>query len=96
MAASGSVAGEGAPAFAVPVVIWNYNPLKGNFKTGAVVGQKIFLDKKKDLATADQLPLSNVSAPKIMEFLQMKEQLMGTVVTGVPTVYTVGAGISTM
>ena len=29
-----------------------------------------------------------------MEFLKMKEQLMGTVVTGVPTVYTVGAGSS--
>ena len=31
-----------------------------------------------------------------MEFLKIKEQLMGTVLTGVPNVYTVGAGISPM
>ena len=31
-----------------------------------------------------------------MEFLKMKEHIMGTVVTGVPTVYTVGAGSSPM
>ena len=96
MAAAGSGAGAGAPAVAVPLVIWNENPLKVNFKPGAVAGQKIFLEKTKDLATAEYLPLSNASAPKIMGFLKMKEQLMGTVITGVPTVYTVGAGISPM
>ena len=68
----------------------------GNFSPGEEAGQKIFLQKTKDLATAEQLPLSNVSAPKIMAFLRMKEQLMVTVVTGVSTVYTVGAGISPM
>ena len=83
-------AGAGAPAVATPVVIWNENPLTGNFNPGTVAGQKIFLEKTKGLATAEQLPLSNASAPKIMEFLKMKEQLMGTVVTGVPTVYTLG------
>ena len=68
--------------------------MTGNFNLGTVAGQKIFLEKKKRLVTAWQLPLSNASATKIMEFLNMKEQLMGTVVTGVPTVYTAGFGSS--
>ena len=70
--------------------------MTGNFNPGTVAGKKIFLAKTKGLATAGQLPLSNVSATKIMEFFKMKEQLMGTVVTGVPTVYTGGVGSSTM
>ena len=85
-----AAAGVGAPAFAAPVVIWNENTLTGNFKPGTVAGQKIFLEKTNGLATAGQLPLSNASATNIMEFLKMKEQLMETVVTGVPTVYTAG------
>ena len=91
-----AAAGSGAPAVAAPVVIWNENPLTGNFNPGTVAGQKIFLEKTKGLATAGQLPLSNASATNIMEFLNMKEQLMGTVVTGVPTVYTAGVGSSPM
>ena len=66
-------AGAGAPAVAAPVVIWNENPLTFNFNPGTVVGQKIFLEKTKGLATAGQLPLSNVSATNFMEFLKMKE-----------------------
>ena len=67
-----AAAGAGAPAVAVPVVIWNENPLTGNFNPGTVAGQKIFLEKTKGLATAGQLPLTNVSATSIMEFLNMK------------------------
>ena len=48
------------------------------------------------MATAEQLPLSNASAPNIMEILKMKEHLMRTVTPGVPTVYTAGVGISPM
>ena len=62
-----AAAGAGAP-----VVIWNENPFTGKFNPGTVAGQKIFLEKTKGLATAGQLPLSNVSATKIMEFLKMK------------------------
>ena len=83
-------AGAGAPAVAAPVVIWNENPLTSNFNPGTVAGQKIFFENTKGLATAENLPLSNASATNIMEFLKMKEQLMGTVVTGVPTLYTDG------
>ena len=86
-----AAAGAGAP-----VVIWNENPLTGNFNPGTVAGHKIFLEKTKGLATAGQLPLKNASATKIMEFMKMKEQLMGTVVTGVPTVYTAGVVSSPM
>ena len=68
----------------------------GNFNPGTVAGQKIFLEKTKCMATAGKLPLSNASAKNIMEFLNMKEQLMGTVVTRVPTVYTAGIGSSPM
>ena len=64
--------GAGAPAVAAPVVIWNENPLTGNFNPGMVAGQKIFLVNTKILATAGQLPLSNASATNIMEFLKMK------------------------
>ena len=91
-----AAAGAGSPAVAAPVVIWNENPLTGNFNPGTVAGQKIFIVKTKGLATSGQLPLSNVSATKIMECLKMKEQLMGIVVTGVPTVYTAGVGSSPM
>ena len=91
-----AAAGAGAPAFVAPVVIWNKNPLTGNFNPGTVAGQKISLEKTKGLATAGKLPLSNASAAKIMEFLKMKEHIMGTVVTGVPTVYTAGIGSSPM
>ena len=65
-----TAAGAGAPAVAAPVVIWNENPLTGNFNPGTVAGQKIFLEKTKGLATAGQLPLSNTSATKIMFFFQ--------------------------
>ena len=51
-----AAAGAGAPAFAAPVVIWNENPLTGNFNPGTVAGQKIFLEKTKGMATAGQLP----------------------------------------
>ena len=96
MAAAGAGAGAGAPSVTAPLVIWNENPLTGNFNPGTVAGQKIFLEKTKGLATAGQLPLSNASATKIMEFLNIKEQLMGTVVAGVPTVYTAGIVSSPM
>ena len=66
------VAGAGAPAVTAPVVIWNENPLTGNFNPGTVAGHKIFLERTKGLATAGKLPLSNASATKIMEFLKMK------------------------
>ena len=66
------VAGVGAPAAAAPVVIWNESPLTGNFNPGTVAGHHIFFEKTKGLATAGQLPLSNASATKIMEFLKIK------------------------
>ena len=96
MAAAGSGAGARAPAVAAPVVIWNENPLTGSFNPGTVAGQNIFLEKTKGLATADQIPLSNASAPNIMEFFKIKEQLMENVVTGVPNLYTAGVGSSPM
>ena len=68
----------------------------GNFNPGKVAGHKIFLEKTKGLATSRKLPLSNTSATNIMEFLNIKEQLMGTIVTGVPTVYTAGVESSPM
>ena len=71
-----AAAGAGSPAVVALVVIWNKNPLTGNFNPGTVAGQKIFLEKTKGLATAGKIPLSDVSATKIMEFLNMKEQLM--------------------
>ena len=40
----------------------------GNFNPGKVAGHKIFLDKTKGLASKGQLPLSNASATKIMNF----------------------------
>ena len=46
MTAAGAGAGVGAPAVAAPGVIWNENPLNGNFNPGTVAGQKIFLEKK--------------------------------------------------
>ena len=61
-----AAAGERAPTVASPVVIWDENPLTGNFNPGTVAGQKIFLENTKGLATAGQLPLSNASATKIM------------------------------
>ena len=94
MAASGAGTGEGAPSVAEPVFICNENTLTGKFNLGMFAGQNIFLDKTKGLATVEQPPLSNASAPNIMEFLKMKKQLMGTVVTGVPTAYTAGVGSS--
>ena len=59
MAEAGAGAGAGAPAVTAPVVIWNKNPLTGNFNPGTVAGKKIFLEKTKGLDTAGQLPLSN-------------------------------------
>ena len=50
MAAVGAV----APEVAAPVVIWNENPLTGNFNPRTVAGQKILLEKTKVLATAGQ------------------------------------------
>ena len=63
-----AAAGSGSPAVAAPVVIWNKNLLTGNFNPGTVAGQKIFLEKTKLLAIVGQLPLSNASATKIMDF----------------------------
>ena len=96
MAAAAVAAGAGSPAVAKPVVIWNENPFTGNFNPWTVAGQKILLENTKGLATAGQLTVSNASATNIMEFLKMKEQLMGTVFTEVPTVYTAGVGSSPM
>ena len=52
MASAGAV----APEAAAPIVIWNENPLTGNFNLGTVAGQKIFLENTKGLATVVQLP----------------------------------------
>ena len=60
MAAEGAGSGAGVPAVATPVVIWNENPLTGNFNPGTVAGQKIFLEKTKGLATVGKLPLLNL------------------------------------
>ena len=57
MAAAGAGAGAGEPAVAAPLVTWNENPLSGKFNPGTVAGLKIFLEKTKGMATAEQLPL---------------------------------------
>ena len=59
-----AASGEGSPSVAAPVVIWNENPLTGKFNPGTVSGQKVFLEKTKELATAGQLFLSNASAKR--------------------------------
>ena len=57
---AGAGAGVGVPAVAATVVIWNENPLTGNFNPGKVAGKKIFLEKTKGLATVGELPLLNL------------------------------------
>ena len=47
MEAAGAGAVVGAPSVAAPVVIWNKNPLTGNFNPWTVAGKKIFLEKTK-------------------------------------------------
>ena len=64
-----AAAGAGAPAVAAPVVIFNENPLTGNFNPGTVAGQNIFLEKTKVLATAGKLLLSIASSTTIMYIL---------------------------
>ncbi len=86
--------GGGAPAPPVPPVeVWTENPLTGNFNPGTTSGQKIFLEKTKGLAPDKRLALTNSNAQQIMEILKVKEQVMGSVITFVPTAYAAGTGI---
>ena len=75
---------------AAPSVSWNENPLTGNFNPGTASGQKIFLEKTKGLATDKRLALTNSNATEILALLKVKEQVMGGVVTGIPTSYADG------
>ena len=70
--------------------VWTENPLTGNFNPGTTSGQKIFLEKTKGLEANKRLALTNTNSAKIMAFLKVKEQTMGGVVTGIPTLYTGG------
>lgn len=90
MAAAGTGAGGGPPAAAAPSVSWNENPLTGNFNPGTASGQKIFLEKTKGLDTDKRLALTNSNSPQILALLKVKEQVMGGVVTGIPTSYAGG------
>ena len=78
------------PAVTVPIDIWNVNPLTGNFNPCTASGQRLFLKKTEGLPVDQRLPLTNSSSEKIMEILKIKEQVMGGVVTGVPTSYAGG------
>ena len=70
--------------------VWTENPLTSNFNPGDPAGQKIFLEKTKGLPEDKRLPYSSVNSAEIMEYLRAKEQLMGEVVTSIPTSYTGG------
>ena len=61
-----------------------------DFNPGTTAGQKIFLEKTKGLPEDKRLPLISSSSTAIMAYLRGKEQLMGEVVTGIPTEYTGG------
>ena len=71
----------------VPVELWKENPLKGNFNPGNTAGKKIFLEKTKGLPADHRLALTGANAQKIMAQFKVKEQLMGAVVTGIPSEY---------
>ena len=88
--AAAAGAGAGPPAVAAPSVSWNENPLTGNFNPGTASGQKIFLEKTKGLDTDKRLALTNSNSPQILALLKVKEQVMGGVVTGIPTSYAGG------
>ena len=64
--------------------------MNSNFNPGTTAGQKIFLEKTKGLSEDKRLPLTSSSASAIMAVLRGKEQLMGEVVTGIPTTYAGG------
>ena len=83
---------EDVAAAPAPTEVWTENPLTGNFNPGNSAGQKIFLEKTKGLPSDKRLALTHSNAPKIMEILKMKEQVMGNVVTFVPTIYVGGIG----
>ena len=85
-------AGAGAPpVVAAPVVaapvIWTDNPFTSDFNPGTTVGQKIFLEKMKGLPSGERLALTSGSSRAILDFLKVKEQLMGTAVSAIPTSY---------
>ena len=84
--------GAGTAAAIAPTEIWTENPLQGDFNPGTNAGQKIFLEKTKGLDSDKRLALTNSNAQKIMEIFKVKEQVMGNVVTFIPTVYTAGTG----
>ena len=94
------VAAGGAAALMPPpparIEVWTENPLTGNFNPGTTSGQKIFLEKTKGLEANKRLALTNSNSAEIMAFLKVKEQIMGGVVTGIPTRYARGIEIAMM
>ena len=91
----------GGAAVVVPpaparIEVWTENPLTGNFNPGTTSGQKIFLEKTKGLDADKRLALTNSNSAKIMALLKVKEQIMGGVVTGIPTSYAGGTGSALM
>ena len=73
-----------------PSVIWSENPLPGDFNPGTPSGQKIFLEKVKGPPEDKRVPLMNSRSAEIMAHLKVKEQVMGKVITHIPTTYTGG------
>ena len=70
--------------------VWSENPLTGDFNPGTSAGQKIFLEKVKGPSEDKQVPLTSSRSADIMSYLKVKEQVMGKVVTHIPTTYTGG------
>mmetsp|Transcript_19321 Transcript_19321/g.34923 ORF Transcript_19321/g.34923 Transcript_19321/m.34923 type:complete len:132 (+) Transcript_19321:14-409(+) len=97
--ADGLAAGGAAALMSPPparIEVWTENPLTGNFNPGTTLGQKIFLEKTKGLDADKRLALTNSNSAKIMALLKVKEQIMGGVVTGIPTSYAGGTGSTLM
>ena len=61
--------------------------MTGNFNPGNAAGQKIFLENTKGLPADQHLTLTGANAQSIMAQFKVKEQLMGAVVTRIPSEY---------
>ena len=75
------------PAVVAPAVVWTDNPYTSDFNPGTSVGQKIFLEKTKGLPSGERFALTSGNSKGIMDFLKVKEQILGKAVTAIPTAY---------
>ena len=64
---------------------WVENLLTGDFNPGTPAGQTIVLENIRGISKDDWLVMTNIQSTKIMEFLSIKEHIMGEVITYVPT-----------